>query len=1610
MYLCSKYHVTQGQKLKKRKIMRRLERFLAAVALLVTSAFNAISAETKVITKEFVNESFDQASVALGKYATFTTSPAGWQPGTTANISGVMFMAVPIPMSQYGYLDFGYGYSNIEDNWVMEFDLEMPNISTAKGQVAVTGENSSVASGEYINNAYLSFVAMYSQLDRDAVSNIDELRRHKIIVGGEELEGTILIRSVIHVKMECTKANTSSAELKITLNCADFSNYVIEKTVDAQALGKPRGFYCYSPEMQSGEPKQFVFDNIKLTAQSSEEYEKCAVPTFTVTGASGTSRTVAIACATEGAEIYYSSTPLNIGGEGWIKYDGEITSEYKTLYAYAVNAVFEDTTEVVSFNTGAGSQPRFRPQIIKLGYEPGKGYRFTIDPNLESIGVMPQEYTWLYSVNGESGEQMNYNQGDTLYVAEGNTVWTQMEAKGYTRGRATWATEPYPNLNTVWEEDLIGKIDIASMGTSQMPLTLSSESSFVMEEFYKSFYSIAKVGNTDISIDSRITLTTDSVFFMQKEDDQKGGLLSLKHDVPELDYDSMTEEELANSDELYYSRYEGMGIKGLSGGEYVFIRTNGNEPELMSGNAELVSGASTRNEYIYKMYSEGGNLYVTLPYGTYVTSVAVRSDKELITTNEYGYAAYMTDNALDFSDMPSEFKAEIVTAEETSGNFTYTEVLDAPAGDAVIITGTPNKTYLVPVLSSAEGQGNMLAYNETAVDISNVEKPVYVLDLTNGKMQKVADKSQPIPARTPYIISALDETVYRHYTMSSSGRLSIYSDKALDFSGVEGLKAYALEYETPDSVHLKPVTQLPANNGAILEGTAGTTYDVPEVPTASIPCDNFFMGSETEDFITTSTDKVVYALNSTTGKVEIIDKSSVSIIPAGESYYITKYEGFETVKTNASGALTLITSNALDFREVGIRAYIATGEVGNDSVILSPVSAVPAGTPILLKNGKPNTEYRIPYKEGEVTIGDNKFRGSMTEDFDVSTENHYVYGLLENSDRLTHVDQTAVIPAGTVYLISQYELPVIIKSVDIAIPSTGMRSFVTDKALDFTGMDSLEVLVCDTVTLDGPQFKRVYEVPAHTAFFVKGKAGVTYKVPVGTCDSLDVVNLIEGSNEKGFYVGSVNTYVYTVINGKVDVAPSTMSLSWGVGYIISPWKGYETITTSASGATTYVTKGALDFSSLKGELMALIVYKETVSQIFTIAVDQVPAKTPIILQGAPKTTYKVPTGNCLEPSRKNLLQGSWDKEFAVADTANIVYVVSGGVFKVAAKTMVMAKGKAYFVSKYRGYEKVTTSESGHTSYVCEHALDLTDVYNEVEAYIAIRERPTEFDLERIVKIPAGTPFFVKSLEGEVSKTYSLPYANEEVTELPSGTITRGSRTEEHLVSEFGDSTVFVLSDGKFKTAAKTMVLEAGKAYIVSKYLGYDYITTSASGFTTYVSDKPLDIRDYDGEVRMFIVESEDEDSIYTKEVFEVPSNTPFIFQGAEAKDSTYKIPWGNCQSLPYVNLLRGSLTEEFYCNSVGDSIVYVVSGGKFMRASRDKVMEPREAYLVSNFLDSDAGAKSAFFIDEEATGIGGVQDEQKKRSSRRVNLAGQEVDDTYKGIVIDENGRKHLQR
>ena len=82
--------------------------------------------------------------------------------------------------------------------------------------------------------------------------------------------------------------------------------------------------------------------------------------------------------------------------------------------------------------------------------------------------------------------------------------------------------------------------------------------------------------------------------------------------------------------------------------------------------------------------------------------------------------------------------------------------------------------------------------------------------------------------------------------ISDAGMATFSSDKALDFSNVEGgLKAYIIpEGPTDDELNLQPVGAVPAKTGLLLKGNEGT-YSVPFATTASPVEDNLLVaGSE----------------------------------------------------------------------------------------------------------------------------------------------------------------------------------------------------------------------------------------------------------------------------------------------------------------------------------------------------------------------------------------------------------------------------------------------------------------------------------------------------------------------------------------------------------------------------------------------------------------------------------------------------------------------------------------------------------------------------------------------------------------------------------------------
>ena len=86
-------------------------------------------------------------------------------------------------------------------------------------------------------------------------------------------------------------------------------------------------------------------------------------------------------------------------------------------------------------------------------------------------------------------------------------------------------------------------------------------------------------------------------------------------------------------------------------------------------------------------------------------------------------------------------------------------------------------------------------------------------------------------ARNSYIrnITVYSEVV--PVTISSAGWATLYTSKALDFSGVAGLTAYTASLDE-STVTLTPVDDVPANTGVVLQGDAGT-YDIPVITSSS---------------------------------------------------------------------------------------------------------------------------------------------------------------------------------------------------------------------------------------------------------------------------------------------------------------------------------------------------------------------------------------------------------------------------------------------------------------------------------------------------------------------------------------------------------------------------------------------------------------------------------------------------------------------------------------------------------------------------------------------------------------------------------------------------------
>ena len=226
-------------------------------------------------------------------------------------------------------------------------------------------------------------------------------------------------------------------------------------------------------------------------------------------------------------------------------------------------------------------------------------------------------------------------------------------------------------------------------------------------------------------------------------------------------------------------------------------------------------------------------------------------------------------------------------------------------------------------------------------------------------------------------------------------------------------------------------------------------------------------------------------------------QSFSTILASGSTYYVyftggnvnstvTGFSGFTFTPTPSSvsatigstGFATFSSKYPLDLSGSTTKAYTAslTGETGSKTVLLTPITAVPANTGILLKGAMEE----IPVKAGFVTApATNLFKASADEAIAASVEGTYHYVLANGSNGVGfyNLAEAKNIGVGKAYLETTEEL---------ATDSEGARvalRFADEEATGISNVEHSLVNVENIYNLNGQRINK----PAKGLYIVNGK-------------------------------------------------------------------------------------------------------------------------------------------------------------------------------------------------------------------------------------------------------------------------------------------------------------------------------------------------------------------------------------------------------------------------------------------------------------------------------------------------------------------------------------------
>ena len=213
-------------------------------------------------------------------------------------------------------------------------------------------------------------------------------------------------------------------------------------------------------------------------------------------------------------------------------------------------------------------------------------------------------------------------------------------------------------------------------------------------------------------------------------------------------------------------------------------------------------------------------------------------EKVTITTGASGISSYYGNKNLDFSGT-DDVKAYVVTGYDYDNQTIWlTRVKDVPAGTPILVKGTANQSYDVPVKATSDSYyKNMLVGNLSGSPINAGSTTAGMTDyyLKNG-MFLTADGTNPIGNGKAYLqipTEAPSTTVGdgRSVKLNAQGFASFCATQDMDFTDVEGLKAYAATgYDDANgTIWLSRVNRVSADTPLLLSGAADGGYTIPSV-------------------------------------------------------------------------------------------------------------------------------------------------------------------------------------------------------------------------------------------------------------------------------------------------------------------------------------------------------------------------------------------------------------------------------------------------------------------------------------------------------------------------------------------------------------------------------------------------------------------------------------------------------------------------------------------------------------------------------------------------------------------------------------------------------------